>query len=379
MILALLLAVQATIPFEIVNRHIMFNVMVGQKPLHFMFDTGDRYAIIDSERAKELDLPLSGSVPVIGNGGSISGSMVKKTSYWIEGVDGFSQPIVLAIPLASMESRLGASFDGIIGSEFISQFVVEIDYAKQLMRLHDRDTFKYEGPGESIPIRMNHSGHPILAAEVTPVGGKPIQGEYVLDLGAAHAVMLRTPVVKRLQLLADSNLKTIALVGGAGAGGSTKGRIGRVDSVRIGRFVLKRPLAVFAQDEAGEHTSDETLGSFGEEVASRFRIFLDYPHDRIILEPLPKYDAPFTRALSGVAIDAADPFKTFRVSGVAPDSPASRAGLKIGDVVNEIDHRAVSDLTLTKIVDTLGHAGTHQLLLTRGAETIRTTLESVEY
>ena len=58
---------EVTIPFELVNRHVMLKVKVNNsRPLWFVLDTGDKYAIIDLDRARELGLNLQGQVKVGG-------------------------------------------------------------------------------------------------------------------------------------------------------------------------------------------------------------------------------------------------------------------------------------------------------------------------
>ena len=375
---ALLFLNAIEVPFELTRRHMMLNVTVNGKPMRFMLDTGDKYGVIERDRARELGLQTAEGVHAMGTGAVIAAQMVRGASYSVAGVDGVTQPIVIAMPLSSLEPKLGAKLDGVIGADFIAQFVVEIDYRKSVLRLHDRKEFAYGGPGESIPIRLNHSGHPIFDAEVTPVGRPPIKGEFVLDLGASHAVMLRTPVVTR-HALPGPGVKALKLVGGGGVGGKTVGKIARIDSVRIGKFVLKRPLATFAEDTVGDHASTETVGSIGQELASRFRIFLDYSHSRIIFEPLPNYDAPFPRAVYGASIDAVAPaFKTFRVADVAAESPAALGGLKIDDVLREIDGRAAEALTLSGIIEVLEKAGPHKLVVLRGSESVKITFSSAE-
>ena len=48
----------ASIPFELINRHIALPVAVnGSKPLTFLLDTGDQFAVVDLDRARELALP----------------------------------------------------------------------------------------------------------------------------------------------------------------------------------------------------------------------------------------------------------------------------------------------------------------------------------
>ena len=92
------------------------------------------------------------------------------------------------MPLGRLASRFGHDFDGIIGSDFIKQFVVEIDYQAQVLRLHDKEALRYSGPGESLPIQLDGQGHPLIDAEVTPLGGAPLKGKFVLDIGSGGAL-----------------------------------------------------------------------------------------------------------------------------------------------------------------------------------------------
>ena len=209
-----------TIPFELVNRHIVLKVKVdNSRPLSFLLDTGDQFAIINLDRAKELGLKLEGEVHVGGAGSAVStGAYVRDSSFTIPGFPGFSQPLTLALPIGRMAPRLGQDFDGIIGGEFIKQFVLELDYQAKVIKLHDKERFTYAGAGESIPIKLNSAGHPILEAAVTPLGSAATRGRFVLDIGSGGALVLYSPFVAGHNLL-GANLKTIKAIGVGGAGG----------------------------------------------------------------------------------------------------------------------------------------------------------------
>ena len=131
--------------------------------------------------------------------------------------------------------RFPDDFDGIIGSDFIKQYVVEVDYQNRLLKLHDKDKFAYSGAGESIPIQLNQMGYPLLDGEVTPTNGESIKGKFVLDLGSSGALVLMSPVVTQHNLLGNG-MKTIKALGVGGAGGQSNGQIGRVRSLQIGNF-----------------------------------------------------------------------------------------------------------------------------------------------
>src|SRR5512144_732798 len=207
-----------TIPFELVTRHIMLKVKINKsRPLSFVLDTGDRVGIVDIDVAKELGLKLQGQIQIGGAGSStLPGSTVEDATWTLPGLEGFSQPIRLAIPLGRLEARFGHDFDGIIGADFIKQFVVEVDYHARVIRLHDKNQFRYDGSGESVPMQLNSQGHPIIEADVTPIGSEPIKGKFVLDLGAGSALALHSPFVSEHNLL-NSSLKTIRSIGAGGA------------------------------------------------------------------------------------------------------------------------------------------------------------------
>lgn len=224
-----------TIPFELVTRHIVVQVRINNsRPLSFVFDTGAQAGIVDIDVAKELGLKLQGEVHIGGaGGGTLPGSMVQEATWTLPGLEGFSQPIKLAIPLGKIEARFGHDFDGIIGAEFIKQFVIEVDYPGRVIKLHDKNQFSYSGSGESVPLQLDGQGHPIIEAEVTPSGGDPIKGKFVLDLGAGSALALTTPFVVEHRLL-NSEIKTIK--------GNRSGRRGRTEqwAYRPGRRVENR-------------------------------------------------------------------------------------------------------------------------------------------
>lgn len=365
-----------SIPFELANRHIIVKVKVeNSRPLSFILDTGDNFAIINLDRAKELGLKLEGEVRMGGAGAETrTGSFVKDATFTIPGLAGFSQPVNLALPIGRLASRLGQDFDGIIGSEFIKEFVVEVDYQARVLRLHDKDKFVYSGPGQSIPVQLNAAGHPILEAEVTPVGSDPVKGKFVLDIGSGGALILHSPFVSERGLL-NPNLKTIKALGMAGAGGEVTGRIGRVSELKIGNFKISAPITMFAQDKAGAFASNALLGNIGMQIASRFRIFLDYKRDRIIFEPNDSFAKPFNRAFAGIAVQAESrDYRTFRIDEVLENSPAAEVGLQKNDVITAVDSKPAAELTLTKLNEMFERPVAYLLTIQRGERTLKVTL-----
>lgn len=360
-------ALPVTIPFELANRHIVLKVRVNEsRPLSFVLDTGADSAIVMTNVAKELGLTLSGTVNVGGAGAERqTGSMVQRATWSLIGLDGFSQPVALALPLMSLSSSMGQDIDGIIGGQFIRQFVLQIDYQARTITLHDRSAFAYTGSGETVPIDF-YQGHPILSASVTPIGGQPIARRFVLDIGSSMALALSSPFVAEQHLPAPQT-RTVRLIGAVGAGGTIRGQIGRVESLKIGSFQLREVVTMFSQDTGGAMADPALAGNIGGQIASRFRVFLDYGRNWLILEPSPTFADPFGTAMSGVSMRAegAD-YRTFRVHEVLEDSPATDAGLAVGDIITSVNGTPAAAFSLSRIIELFEQPATYDLTIRRG-------------
>lgn len=365
-----------TIPFKLVTRHIVVPVKINNsRPLSFVFDTGDKVGIVDIGRAQELGLDLHGQIRIGGAGSdTLLGSYVRGATWKLQGFEDFSQSVTLAIPLGRLAARFGHDFDGIIGSDFIKQFVIEVDYQARVLKLHAKDNFVYSGSGESMPIQFNGQGHPLIEAEVTPRGGQPIKGKFVLDLGSSAALALHSPLVKEHRLL-ESNHPTIRAIGVGGAGGDSLGRLGRVSELKIGKFKIAGPTALFSQDKGGAFANASLAGNIGQRIASKFKVFLDYERQRIILEPASTFPDPFDQAQSGMALttEGAD-FSILRVLDVLENSPASEAGLVKEDQILRVDDKSAPELGVTRLGELFERPGAYRLTVRRGDKTFQVTL-----
>lgn len=365
-----------TIPFELVTRHIVVKVRVNNsRPLSFVFDTGDKFAIVDTDVASELGLKLEGQVHVGGAGAEkLAGSTVKDANWTLDGLGGFSQPVRLAFPLGRLAARFGEDFDGIIGSDFIRQFVIEVDYQQRVLKLYDKNKFVYTGSGESVPVQLNSEGHPILEGVVSPIDSEPIKGKFVLDLGSGGSLGLMSPVVSEHKLLTNG-LKTIKAIGVGGAGGRVTGQFGRVKSLQIGKYTIANPVVLFSEDKAGANATSSVVGNIGQLIASRFKVFLDYQHNRIIFEPTSTFAEPMDRAGAGFALTTEGKnHATVRITDVLENSPAFEAGLQVDDIIVSVDGTAASELRVTRMVEMFDRPNSFMLIVKRGEKTFPVTL-----
>ncbi|MBX7151926.1 aspartyl protease family protein [bacterium] len=357
-----------TIPFEMINNHILFKAKVNNsRELSFILDTGNKYTLIEVETAKELGLSFRGDVQVKGAGSQIStGYFVSDASMIIPGYDTYAEPVTLAIQLKHLAASFGHDFDGLVGTEFIKQFAVEIDFKNLTMILHDKNTFAYAGKGDAIPVRLNGAGHIQMDAEISLSNEPASRGPFLIDMGSSGALLFNSPFVNDRQLL-NGSIPTIRAIGKVGAGGASVGQMGRISKLQLGNFVISNPVTLFSQDQAGAHANPSEYGSIGMQIMNRFNIVIDLKHDRLYLEPNATFIDSFASAFCGglsITAEGKD-YHTFRINDVLENSPAYSSGIQKNDLIESIDEKPASFYTLTELRRVLEKTTPHKLTISR--------------
>lgn len=134
-------------------------------------------------------------------------------------------------------------------------------------------------------------------------------------------------------------------------------------------------MTLFSEDKEGAFAATALAGNIGAQIASKFKVFLDYSHRRIILEPNATFAEPFERAAGGLRLYAEGPtYRTFRIKNVLEGSPASEAGLQQGDIISAIDGRPASALTLSRVNEMFERPVSYKLTVRRGEQVLNVSL-----
>ena len=334
------------IPFELYNNHIYMQVRMNGSARQFLLDTGAGITVVDKGLAEAEKLTLHGPFPITGAGGSTDVAWTRVKSFNVPGVS-LTNQVVGVIALDGLRPLTGRRIDGILGYDFLSRFVVEIDYVNRSINLHEASSYEYEGSGEILPITLIGSV-PYLRTSIVQNGRSPIEGEFNIDTGSTGSLTLNAPFVNSHQLLKFTS-KTMS-VPLSGVGGSAEQRIGRVGELRLGRLIIKDPITGFSQSEQGDFASTNFDGVIGNEVLRRFDVVVDYSRRRLILRPNKNFDAPYDYDRSGAILIAQPPdFELFKVHRVLQDSPAAEAGLRVGDSIVAIDGQPSSRYELAEL------------------------------
>jgi hypothetical protein len=330
-------ASRTVVPFELVNNHIYAPVKVNGAPFVFIFDSGG-VNLITPSTAKVLGLGSVGHME--GNGGG-SGHMdfgLSKIRTLRIGEATIANQVLPVAPLEDLAPAEGRTGGGMVGFETFRRFVTVVDYGAKTLTFIDPKKFDASDAGTPVPFQFDGNTLVIEAS----YGGH--RGSFVIDTGARMSLTLNTPFVKANDLRAGT-AKSVTGVTGWGIGGPTRATVMRGAPFRIGTLTVEHPIAELSTDTAGSNSDAALAGNIGAGILKRFVVTLDYGHQTLYLKPIKgTIDDLDTFDRAGLWLNT-DP-SGFKVIDVMQGSPASEAGLKVGDIVTAIDGKPASAVPL---------------------------------
>ena len=290
------------IPFEMEDNLIYVPVSInGSKPLSFIFDTG-AFNIVDLKRAREIGLPLR----VTGKTGGIGDEQQEvhlgagKISFGLPGVT-LSNQRLLAVSLEKVEECVNKyavdaygrdvssstpanatrrAVDGILGAEFFSNFVVEIDYAARLINVYEPKSYKHSGRGEKLTLEVEPQ-HVFVKGKVFAHDRQPVTARFLVDTGGAMVVGLTRRFTDEHRLLPPKEeLAPIPICGLAGTM-SVPSQLGGIEALQLGNVKIAGPLVEFRRASV-DYDYDGVIGGA---LFRRYKVIFDYSRRVMILEP----------------------------------------------------------------------------------------------
>jgi len=349
-------ATSTTVSIRLEGVHIYVDVSINGKPASFILDTGASANVLTPEASRRLNLtPGTDQTPLTGAAGKAgSVSSVKIASLDI-GSSHLDNQIAYVIPLPE-----ALPCDGLLGTQFIQSQVVTIDYEHLTLTLAPHHGFRPAGGAAAIPIRLI-GNTPFLEALAD---GHP--GWFRMDTGAGNGATLFAKFVERNQM-AGKYTPSIRMVTGRGVGGLLYGDLVRLPSLQVGPFRFTNAVTEFSRQTEGTFGDPNNAGNLGGEIWQRFTVTLDYGAKRAYLKPNGQFDLPFITPRSGLALDTEKGLNVVR--DVMPNSPASEAGIQLGDVVTAIDGKPIEQIKHADITSALRREpGTKVALRVRSGE-----------
>jgi predicted aspartyl protease len=341
---------QTRLSFEVNANKIYLPVRVNNSgPYWFLLDTGSISNVVDTETAKKLAIRLDRSFEASGGGEkTLRGAIGSNVILRIGDLEIRQGQIDVEPVNGAISAAEGRTVEGLLGYDFLSRFVVHIDYIKRRLEIFEPSGFHYSDSGGSIPLEVLR-GEIFVASSLTMPDGKSVLGKFVVDTGWRSALSLASPLVAHEKLLSDFP-RGVDAVTGMGMGGPTVDTVARISSLKLGQYTVKHFVANFSHAKAGVLSEDNFAGIIGGEILRRFDVILDYPRQRMMLKPNAAFSTPYNFDMSGLfLVSATGASGGFMVYSVVRDSPATQAGIMEGDLIEEIDGRAASSLTLEQV------------------------------
>jgi len=283
----------APIPFQLTDSLIYIQASVNRSHLLWMMlDTGSSVTVFDETVSKMLGIRFlgQGNVDGPGQGSAQKLTFANHATLMFAGEE-LGDQTVATLPLEWFSREVGRSTDGFLGSNVFRNYVVEIDYANQVLRFHDPAGYCYSGSGQRLPLQFVWNDIPTVHAEVVAQDGRTIDGVFLVDSGATTAIWL-TKAFSEAHPEVLPGHDTVEVPKVVAVGGELTARLGRVQAIRLGGFVVSMPLTQFSQNTSGIFAAPYITGTIGAQMLRRFTVIFDYPHGQMILEPNEHFGDP---------------------------------------------------------------------------------------
>jgi len=285
--------ISAPIYFQLADSLIYMQASLnGSQPLWMMLDTGSSVTVFDEPVSKTVGIRFlgEGNANGPGQGSSQKLAFANHATLSFVGAE-LGDQTVATLPLEWFSREVGRSTDGFLGSNVFRNYVVEIDYANQVLHLHDPTTYSYSGSGQRLPLQFIWDNIPSVRAQVVAQDGTEVSGVFLIDSGATSALWL-TKAFSNAHPEFLSAKDTIEVRNVVAVGGELSARVGRVPAIRLGGFIVSMPFTQFSQNTSGILTTPDLAGIIGAQMLRRFTVIFDYAHREMILEPNEHFGDP---------------------------------------------------------------------------------------
>jgi hypothetical protein len=255
----------------------------GSEPLNFVLDSGTPTSALNDVRlARELSLRAR----YMGRGQGFAGEEVAvlvapDVSLRHDGVELLRTELAIHHVRPQLGEHGGAHLDGLLGGELFARFVVEIDSAAGVVRLHDPDRFRPPDGASRVRLKLQR-GVPLVRARITNRDGKKLWADLLVDTGSETVVGLLSDSHPRLRAPEDGEEIRVL-----GVGGETTARVGTIQRIELGDVVLTQPEATFFVGESlpSEQRIPRLNGVLGAGFLLRYHAWIDYAHHQLLLAP----------------------------------------------------------------------------------------------
>ncbi|MBT8252989.1 MAG: aspartyl protease family protein [Bacteroidia bacterium] len=378
------------IKFKLINNLIVFPVEINGVELSFLLDTGVSKPIIfnflNINEALQINQAERIYLRGLGEGEAVEALKSSKNIFRIGNAININQDLYAIFdPALNFAPRLGVPIHGIIGYDFLKDFVVEINYSARYIKLNNPATYKRKFCKKCVEFDLDFFNNKPYIDGTVNLGEEDIPVKLLIDSGGSDAVWLFEDEERAIEI-PDKNFEDFL---GRGLSGRVYGKRAKIELLKIGKFEMKRVNVAFPDSLSISFARKfkERSGTVAGNVLKRFNIIMDYRNGKISLKRNRNFGSPFYYNKSGMELEhdgvrvvrevdknvELNPYGTdnesvaqqsmiftgtykyilapsFTIVEIRKDSPAEKSGLMIGDVILNINNRHAHNYSMQQII-----------------------------
>lgn len=378
------------LPFKLINNLIILPVKVNGIELNFLVDTGVEETILFSlDDKKEIQLHDVEKIKLKGLGTRepVEGLKAYKNTLSVANLQFTNQEIVVILDQSfNFSSALGIEVNGIIGYHFFSQAIVKMDYEKRKIIIYNPENFiekKLFKNFQPFDIEIQHA-KPYITTEIE-LNDTIFKAKCLIDSGNSDGLWLFESK-SNLVVIPKRNFDDYL---GRGFSGDILGKKAKVNTLSLQEFSFENVITSFpdAISLTNLKMVDNRMGSIGGEILRRFNVIFDYQNNKMYLKKNKYYKDKFKYnttgitihhtgmqwyqeeiPLQGIGVEKDNSYKLigvtelkykfkllpmYEILNVRENSPAEKSGLRVGDVILNINGNRVYKMNLNKINELL--------------------------
>jgi hypothetical protein len=325
--------------------------------LYFIIDTGVDETIINKRTAELLNFKFHKKA-------NFSGAFENDTVYYSENntifIDNLKLDsiILVQVPLENFEQTFGMAIDGFLGEALFKKHIVNIDFEKGKIQLfNDKKDFIQKDSLFSIDLKIINKV-PVIQTSFVINDNDTLSGNFMLDLGFKNSIAFNSPYTNKNNLI--SKIDKYYTFNASGLISEGKSYMARMKKFKLGNNYLDNIPYMLNQSSAGTLSTTDYDGMIGMDILTRYTsIGFDYKNKKLYLG---KYKYIKDSVYSDVNCSGLELKKiigTYRIviNAVYNNSPASEAGLKLGDELIFINGKEISKYEYTEVKRILREKG----------------------
>lgn len=275
------------IPFKMHKGKPLMDLEINGKKATLMIDNGvlwDQVWLMGTPLVDELALkPVEdATVGGSGEGDPTQAYVSNNLTLKFQDIEFYEQPVLVS-PTGAGFAKAFPGADGQLCNTFFKHFIVEFDFMKNEIVLHDPKQFKYTEKGSILDMHANESGTYSIPFSMTMIDGKQYNDRIDIDLGGIYSLKIALNNKHNIQLPAD-----VKPTFSYGVQGKATEYIGKIQSFTIGKYKFENTSAIFG-DEKTSRVHPNNLGVIGLPLFMKFNTIFDYFNNKLYLTPNSQY------------------------------------------------------------------------------------------